>query len=691
VKRVWQVLAGIGILAVALMVALVVFLSTIDPNDYRGVLADPVKQATGRDLTFTGVRELKIGLPIAITVDGVQFSNATWGSRPEMATVQRMEVELAVLPLVLGELHIDRIVVRGVNLLLESDAKGRGNWVFAPAQEPKTSAAAEAPPGGKRTIPFVRTLALRDVTVTYRDGRTGRSDRVELASLELSAEGANSPMSLNLEAKINKAPLALEGTIGSLRGLFQSSQPFPVALEVKALGATLAAKGAIAHPLEAKGLDLTVSLAGEGLAKQAAHAGLALPELPKFSVTGRLTDPEGSYALEGLKANLGKTSVSGQVKLSLAGKRPRIEAALGAQALDLGELGLAAPDKEAGAPPGKAERGKRVIPDTALPLEALGALDAKLLLKVDRLVLAPDLTAEQVAVSAELERGRLAVRPDFGRLAKGRLGGRLQVGQAGAVTARLEARGIVLGELLKAFDVTEAIEDGPFDADLDLRGKGADLRQLLAGADGQVKVVIGEGRIQGRLLDLAGADLLSQVIGAVDPRTEENQATGLKCGVLRAAVKSGKATFDKGIGIETDKINIVGAGTIDLKTEAVDLGIRSAAREGLEVSVAGAASKLVRVRGTLAEPSIGVDALGAAETAARVGGAVITGGLSLLGEFAFDKLKGQTPPCKLALGDAAGEAKTGDVGEPKSKQEKQTGGAGVLEGIGKNLKSLFGD
>ena len=74
-KRVWQVLAGVGILAGVLVVAVVVFLSTIDPNDYRGVLSGPVKQATGRDLTFTGVRELKIGFPFAITVDGAQFAN----------------------------------------------------------------------------------------------------------------------------------------------------------------------------------------------------------------------------------------------------------------------------------------------------------------------------------------------------------------------------------------------------------------------------------------------------------------------------------------------------------------------------------------------------------------------------------------------------------------------------------------
>jgi uncharacterized protein involved in outer membrane biogenesis len=537
----------------------------------------------------------------------------------------------------------------------------------------------------------VRDLALRDVTVIYRDAGTGRSTQAKLASLDLNAEGADGPIDLRLAAEVDRVPVTLEGTIGPLREVFGDSKPFPVSLEARALGATLAAKGVITRPLEAKGLDLTVNLAGEGLAKEAARMGLALPELPAFSVTGRLTDPEDGYALDGLKASLGKNSMAGQAKLSLAGKRPRIEAVLAAQVLDLGELALPALGDDVAGASETADRGKRVIPDAALPLDALGVLDAKLSLKVARLVMAPNLTAEQVAVNARLERGRLGVQSDFGRIAQGRLGGRLQADQNGAVTARIEARGVALGELLTVLGVSDAVESAPLDADLDLRGKGAGLRQLLAGADGQVKVVIGEGRVRGQALDLAGADVLSQVVGAINPWAKEDQASRIRCGVLRASVTSGKATFDKGIGIETDKMNILGGGTIDLKTESVDLGIRSKARQGLGISAAGVASKLVRIRGTLAEPSVGVDALGTAGTAARVGGAVITGGLSLLGEAAFGLLKGNESPCRLALGQAAGEAKTGAAQGPKPKQEEKTGVGGVLEGIGKGLKSLFGD
>ena len=157
-------------------------------------------------------------------------------------------------------------------------------------------------------------------------------------------------------------------------------------------------------------------------------------------------------------------------------------------------------------------------------------------------------------------------------------------------------------------------------------------------------------------------------------------------------VSSGKAAFHKGIAIESDNIDLLGAGTIDLETEALDLGIRSEARLGQGRAVSAATSNLVRVQGTLAEPRVGIDPVGAAETAARVGGAVATLGLSLLGEAAYRGIAGGGPPCQVALGKTDGEPTSGDAGAPKAdEQGSEKGVEGVIEGIGDSLKGLFGD
>jgi hypothetical protein len=73
------------------------------------------------------------------------------------------------------------------------------------------------------------------------------------------------------------------------------------------------------------------------------------------------------------------------------------------------------------------------------------------------------------------------------------------------------------------------------------------------------------------------------------------------------------------------------------------------------------------VTGTLADPSIGIDTLGSARAALSVGGAILTGGLSLLGEAAFSKATADPHPCQTAL--AGGGSAKAPAPEPKKEDE----------------------
>jgi AsmA family protein len=57
----------------------------------------------------------------------------------------------------------------------------------------------------------------------------------------------------------------------------------------------------------------------------------------------------------------------------------------------------------------------------------------------------------------------------------------------------------------------------------------------------------------------------------------------------------------------------------------------------------------VRVTGTLSDPSIGVDRAGSARAALSVGGAIMTSGLSLLGEALYSRVTADPRPCQTAL------------------------------------------
>jgi len=80
----------------------------------------------------------------------------------------------------------------------------------------------------------------------------------------------------------------------------------------------------------------------------------------------------------------------------------------------------------------------------------------------------------------------------------------------------------------------------------------------------------------------------------------------------------------------------------------IDLGFKTEPREGLGLSLSNMAN-VVRLGGTLADPGIRMDALKTGEAAARTAGAVMTGGLSLLGEGMYNRATADKTPCQTAL------------------------------------------
>ncbi len=113
----------------------------------------------------------------------------------------------------------------------------------------------------------------------------------------------------------------------------------------------------------------------------------------------------------------------------------------------------------------------------------------------------------------------------------------------------------------------------------------------------------------------------------------------------------------------------------DLRTEALDLALKPTIKEGMGIG-AGALADVVRVTGTLASPSVGIDTLGSARAALSVAGALLTSGVSLLGETLLTRGSADPHPCKTALGGGAAQRQP-----PAPKPD-----AGGLDGV---LRRIF--
>src|SRR6201997_1037042 len=125
---IWSVVAVI----VLIVAGAGVFIATFDPNSYKPRIVAAVKQATGRDLDLQGNIHLGLSLQPTLTVENVSLSNPPGFSRPQMMTLQELDLKLALIPLLSREVQIDRLVLVKPDVLLETNAQGQANWVFTP-------------------------------------------------------------------------------------------------------------------------------------------------------------------------------------------------------------------------------------------------------------------------------------------------------------------------------------------------------------------------------------------------------------------------------------------------------------------------------------------------------------------------------------------------------------------------------
>ena len=118
---------------------------------------------------------------------------------------------------------------------------------------------------------------------------------------------------------------------------------------------------------------------------------------------------------------------------------------------------------------------------------------------------------------------------------------------------------------------------------------------------------------------------------AVNPFRKVNPSTELQCAVIRLPLAGGVAHVDRSIAIETREIDASMSGTLDFRNETLDLSIRPRVRQGIPIEIPQIA-ELVRFRGPFTAPTVNVDAVASATAIARIGAAIGTGGLSVLGE-----------------------------------------------------------
>lgn len=749
--------------AVALMLALIVtvyaILSSYDFNDLKPRIVQAVKDATGRELTLGGDIELDIGLTPTLVVVDVSFQNAPWGSRPELAKIRRLEVQVDVLPLISGTIEVKRLILIEPDILIETNSSGKSNLVFeAPKEMEFEKSKEEATADGEATIPALifSEVRIENGRLTYKDGQSGKTHLMTLDRLAATA-GTDKPIELKLKGTYNSKPVQIRGTLGPLVALTNPSQAWSVNVTANAAGANVTADGAIRDVLNGKGLDLAVTAEGKSVPDLLQLFDVTgVPELGPFKVSAKLADPDGkltarnldlrvgteelarvdlkgvvkdllalrgmelgfaikgkdlanleriagqalpfkgpfdfsghavvpsveNYKISNLKLVLEKSDLSGSMVINLAGKLPRITAVLLSQRLDLRPLLLKEPgeNEEAGKgdstaqPAERAAKNGKIFSGDPLPLKGLRQANADIRIRAEQLIV-PLLTINDVNVHMVLEDGHLTMEPLEFLVGDGTVDGRFDIhphGKIPAMAMALKIDQLDLGRMFKDLGV-DGLPWGKLDVDIDLESRGNSVAALMAGLNGKTVVIVQDGRITYKLIRLLGGDLTASLLQFLNPFKKDEKYGKLNCFVTGLDIRDGLAQ-STALLLDTSSVTVVGHGRIDLKTEELDLSLKSSPKKGVGIKgiaklglSLGKLTETLKLGGTLAKPSVGIDPTGSVITIGKAIGAVaLFGPLGIAAVLADGKL-GDKNPCLAAI-EAAKKGGKDSGKEPDKKK-----------------------
>jgi uncharacterized protein involved in outer membrane biogenesis len=563
----------------------------IDVNTYRALIASQVETMTGRPVTIAGNVEVSPSLHPSIVIEQVSLANPGWSSRPQMATVKRLELQASLLPLLAGRFEIGRVVLSGVHLLVETDGAGHRNWDFSEQAGPAAAAPAAGGSTAPASLPSIGNIVLEDVAVTIRDGASGRSRSFHIDNLSAKSEAGEDLLTISLDGSLNEQPYLVEGTVGGFARLV-SRAPYPIKLAGDIAGASATLRGNIDQSSTPGVQSLDFTLSGRNLADLSKLLATDLPATGSYSLAAVIDDSADSYELRDIALQLGGSDLSGSLTIKPQAPRWRIDGTLHAATLSLDDFRpITAAPANAGA----------IFPDGALSLALNGDLDGTIRFSADRLV-DPALTMSTVLFDLALAEGRVEVSAFQADVAGGWLTGAASV-ETGAGDPqwrlKLQARQIATADFLRLLSGSSMVSGGRGDFAFDLRSRGRLAAGLLAALNGTASADLTGGRISDDFAKLGLADLPQLVSVTADPDSRR-----LTCAAVRFAIKDGIVRSNR-LVVDTRDAVVVGSGQLDLRRATIAMRFKPAAKQA---SPAGFSPVSFDVKGPLADPNLQADA-----------------------------------------------------------------------------------
>ena len=612
---------GSGFLLLFVVIAL--FL-TFGLNALRGPITRAVTDATGRELSIEGdLKPVWSWIHPRIRAERVKFANADWGKATYLLDAEAIEATISLLPLLRGRVVLPEVHLERAELSLEQDIDGRRNWIMEKQAEPK-----------EESRFLIKLLTLDEARLRWEDAWRQHSIVVDLSTDETGVQ-------FSAEGDYSDLPLKAKGHAGHVLSIRDQDTPFPLQAEIK-IGETSAKfKGNLTGLVGFKRIDLQFEqLSGKSLEELYWIIGLAFPDTSPYRLSGRLYRNDGKWLFENFSGKVGESDLAGTLQIEVGTKdekrRPFMHGELTSKVLNFADLGPLVGTNQ--------PRKSGVLPDMPFSPERWESVDADVKITAGTVKRPEQLPIDKFGTRILLRDRVLTLDPLGFGIAGGRLIGTVRLDgtkepMRGDVKMRVQNL-----QLAKLFPTVKQAQSsiGDLNGLVELAGTGDSVGKLLGSANGKIGVYMDEGKISRFLMELVALDLWD--VARVKLRGDQD--IEIRCAIADFGVKGGIAQANA-LVFDTTVTNVSGGGTINLKTEEMDLDFKPRPKD----RGVGSLRTPLHMKGTFSKPDIGPDM---GKLAARGGGAIALGILNpLLAVLPLmEEGKGKDSPCAELIAQA---------------------------------------
>lgn len=636
-------------------------LALVDTQALRGVIEDRVETTTGRELRIEGPLDVSLFPWLGFELGRIRLANAEGFGDDPIAAFKQAQLRVRLLPLIGGDIALDRVVLNGLEVNLARNARGENNWddligqAAAGAEKPQPGSADEGGASGAGWSLRVEGVEVRDARVTWSDASTGQQVTVRdfrLLTGRLEA-GVATPVELSLTAMTADAPELELAAAGDL-----SWHPDGPRVRIAGLGVDVDARGGTLPGGQlAAGLDGDISIdAGRGEAK---IDNLVITALDRLRVTGQVEGAFGdagpsldgrlavdsfnprelasALAIELPPLTDGKALTRAELKLALAGtpsairldsiegriddtrvtgsaraalmEVPRVAVDLEADRIDLDRYMPPSTGGAAGGG-GAGADGAAADPVATLPVERLRGISARFHAGIGT-VLYQGLDMSAVRLDARIEEGILYLDHAGLETAGGRIetSGRLD-GRTDEPGLRLDTGivGVQAEPLLTAL-IGSAPITGRLDTELSVNTRGGTLDAWTRALGGRFDVTFREGAVRGLNIAQRIREASARLSGGDVDTAKAERRTDFSILQMSGRIRDGVVSSDQ-LDLRSPLLRVSGAGEADLGKRTVDYTTRVLITSTLAGEGGSSADELgglrvpLRIKGPWASPGI---------------------------------------------------------------------------------------